>query len=91
MCRLDGGGVVQSVLEEGTQVSRGEAVVIFNNSQLQDKLEQQNALLRKNLPKRELFYYMASQDKATAMAECEARSDETRAKYLGVPAKKLRT
>ena len=42
VCPLDGGGVVQSVLEEGTQVSRGEAVVIFNNSQLQDKIEQQN-------------------------------------------------
>ena len=46
VCPLDGGGVVQSVLEEGTQVSRGEAVVIFNNSQLQDKLEQQNIVVQ---------------------------------------------
>ena len=43
---MDGGGVVQSILEEGTQVSRGEAVVIFNNSQIQDKLEQQSIVVQ---------------------------------------------
>ena len=46
VCQLDEGGVVQSVVEEGTQVSRGEAVVIFNNSQIQDRLEQQKIVVQ---------------------------------------------
>ena len=46
VCQLDGGGVVQSVVEEGIQVSRGEAVVIFNNSQIQDRLDQQKIVVQ---------------------------------------------